>query len=74
MWSCSWFSVLRAGGWICLFCSVYHELHCELGTGLLVVDVAVSGLLADFPFTVGGVGGCGVVGHEAREDGARLPP
>ena len=32
-------------------------LHCELGAGLLVVDVVVAGLIADFPFAVGGVGG-----------------
>ena len=43
-------------------------LHCELGAGLLVVDVVVAGLLADFPFAVGGVSGEGVVRYEASED------
>ena len=33
------------------------SLHRELSAGLLVVDVVVAGLLADFPFAVGGVGG-----------------
>lgn len=39
---------------------------------MLVVDVVVAGLLADFPFAVGGVGGCGVAGYEASEDGALM--
>ena len=39
---------------------------------MLVVDVVVAGLLADFPFAIGGVGGRGVVGYEAREDGALM--
>ena len=46
------------------------SLHCELGAGVLVVDVVVVGLLADFPFAVDGVGGFGVVRYEAGEDGA----
>jgi hypothetical protein len=39
---------------------------------LLVVDVVVAGLLADFPFAVGGVGGRGITGHETSEDGALM--
>lgn len=39
-----------------------------MGAGLLVVDVVVAGLLADFPFAVGGVSGEGVVRYEASED------
>ena len=31
--------------------------------------MVVAGLLADFPFAVGGVGGRGVAGHETGEDG-----
>ena len=39
---------------------------------MLVVNVVVAGLLADFPFAVDGVGGCGIAGHEASEDGALM--
>ena len=39
---------------------------------MLVVDVVVLGLLADYPFSVGGVGGRGITGHETSEDGALM--
>ena len=39
---------------------------------MLVVDVVVAGLLADFPFAVCGVGGRGVAGYEASEDGTLM--
>ena len=34
--------------------------------------MVVAGLLADFPFAVGGMGGRGVAGHEARKDGTLM--
>lgn len=47
-------------------------LHCELGPGLLVVNVVVARLLIDFPFAVGGVGGRGIAGYEERVDGTLM--